>query len=404
MIPRGRPDIGWIDLCAALAGCAVPGNRLALEARAISAFGADGGCLACLSVRTGWDLVCRVMAWPRGSEVVVSAINLDDMLHIARHHGLVPIPVDVDPATLAVDPNELERAISEKTRAILVAHLFGSRMPLDDLVAVASKHNLLLVEDCAQAFSGDGFQGHRASDVRLFSFGPIKTRTALGGALVRFRDPDLHHRAAGLHQAYPVQSLLPFLRRLALFALLKGLSTRPSFSLFTRACAGLGMDYDRAIQQALRGFGGGDLIARIRRRPAPPLLRLLARRLEQSGPDDALGRIEYARRLGACLPEAVLVGAGCRDHTHWVTPIRCRDPERLIERLRAAGFDATRAASRLCAVSSGPKDSPPPAAAALLERLVYLPMWPEMSEHEMRRMADVVAAHEREQVPEASIT
>src|SRR5689334_4277182 len=136
MIPRGRPGIGWADLCVALAGCLSPGDRAAWEARAAAAFGAGPCCVSCLSVRSAWDLVCQAMAWPQGSEVILSAINLEDMLHIARHHGLVPVPIDVDPVTLAVDPAELESTVTGRTRAILVAHLFGSRMPLDEIVSV----------------------------------------------------------------------------------------------------------------------------------------------------------------------------------------------------------------------------------------------------------------------------
>ena len=54
----------------------------------------------CLSVRSGWDLLLHVLAWPAGSEVIVSAITHPDMIRILRAHGLVPVPVDVDLDTL----------------------------------------------------------------------------------------------------------------------------------------------------------------------------------------------------------------------------------------------------------------------------------------------------------------
>ena len=392
MIPRGRPDIAWTDLCAALAGGLVPGDYARCRSRAATAFRAGENCLPCLSVRSGWDLVLRATAWPRGSELIVSAINLDDMLRIARHHGLVPVPVDVDPTTLAVDKTELESAVTGRTRAILVAHLFGSRMPMDDIVATAERHKLFLVEDCAQAFSGDGFRGHHASDLCLFSFGPIKTRTALGGALLRFRDPKLHRRVKALESCYPLQGRLEFLRRVAVFAMLKALSSRALFSPFALACRCLGIDYDRLVQNTVRGFAGESLIDRIRRRPALLLLRLLARRLQAAGPADIAARVEYARRLTNCLPESAVVGGDCDEHTHWVIPIRAADPVKLIARLRGAGFDATRAASRLCAVSRDDALPPPPAAAALLEQIVYLPMWPQMSERDLSRLTEIIVA------------
>ena len=55
----------------------------------------------CLSVRSAWDLLLHVLAWPAGSEVIVSAITHPDMITILRAHGLVPVPVDVDLDTLA---------------------------------------------------------------------------------------------------------------------------------------------------------------------------------------------------------------------------------------------------------------------------------------------------------------
>jgi dTDP-4-amino-4,6-dideoxygalactose transaminase len=392
MIPRGRPDIGWTDLCAALAGGLVPGDYARCRARAAAAFRAGENCVTCLSVRSGWDLVLRATEWPPGSELIVSAINLDDMLRIARHHGLVPVPVDVDPATLAVDASELEKTVTQRTRAILVAHLFGSRMPMVDIVAIAERHKLFLVEDCAQAFSGDEFRGHPASDVSLFSFGPIKTRTALGGALLRFRDPVLFRRAEALEGHYPLQGRLEFLRRVGVFTMLKALSSRALFSPFALACRWLGVDYDRLLQNAVRGFAGENLIDRLRRRPALGLLRFLARRLQAAGPADTTARVGYARRLTDILPESAVVGADCEEHTHWVIPIRSADPAKLIARMRRAGFDGTRAASRLCAVSREGALPPAPAAAALLEQIVYLPMWPQMKGPDLRRLAEIVTA------------
>ena len=397
MFPRGRPDIGWRDLCAALVGCLSPDDRAACEARAATAFGAGPGCLTCLSVRSAWDLVCQTMAWPRGSEVIVSAINLDDMLHIARHHGLVPIPIDVDPVTLAVDPAELEKAVTGRTRAILVAHLFGSRMPLEHVAAAAARHNLLLIEDCAQAFSGDGFRGHPASDVSLFSFGPIKTRTALGGAIAGFRDPELRRRVDSLQAEYPIQRRLEFSRRVVNFILLKGLTTRSLFSIFAAGCHALGIDYDAVLQNAVRGFGRGSLIERIRRQPATPLVRLLARRLETSDSAGIRARAAYGARVQGSLAESIAVGRACEEHTHWVLPIRSGDPTGLIARLRRAGFDATRGASRLCAISQEGR-SPPPMAATLIDQIVYLPMWPRMRESDITRMIVIVAAAELEPV------
>ena len=66
---------------------------------------------------------------------------------------------------------------------ILVAHVFGCRMDLTEVVNFAAKHDLFVVEDCAQVFLADGYLGHPSATVSMFSFGAIKTATALGGAI-----------------------------------------------------------------------------------------------------------------------------------------------------------------------------------------------------------------------------
>lgn len=68
------------------------------------------------------------------------------MVHILLQHGLVPIPIDVDPQTLAVDVDHLVPLIGPNTKAIVIAHLFGSRMPLDQILHVAQRHGLCVIE------------------------------------------------------------------------------------------------------------------------------------------------------------------------------------------------------------------------------------------------------------------
>ena len=141
-----------------------------------------------LSVRSGLDLLLTALELPAGSEMIVSAVTIPDMVRIVEHHRLVPVPVDVDGRTLQPVLEHLERSITPRTRAILVAHLFGTHIDMVPIIELAKQHDLLVIEDCAQAFVGSAYAGHPDSDCALFSFGPIKTATALGGAVVPVRD------------------------------------------------------------------------------------------------------------------------------------------------------------------------------------------------------------------------
>lgn len=391
MIPRGTLDIGWRDLLAGLARCVRSERPARVQRRIETRWSAQDDALVCLSVRSGLDLLLQALALPPGSELLVSAITIPDMLTIIRQHSLVPIPLDIDPATLSVNATEAAALIGPRTRAILVAHLFGSRMPLAALLDVAHRHGLLLIEDCAQVYDGV-YHGDPASDVSLFSFGPIKTATAFGGALLRCKDRTLAERLRLLQGHYPRQSNGAFLRRLLRFALLKLLARPICLALFVAVCRLRRRGHDQLINAAVRGFGGKDLMRRIRFQPSAALLHLLERRLRRFDPAGVVERVVFARRVLALLPEIAWPGVAAAVHHHWVLPVESADPERLTRVLWACGFDATRKASSLAVVAPPPERAIPDPVKArrLLNSLVYLPLYRWLSEHELARLGRIV--------------
>lgn len=226
VIPRKQLDIGWTDLACGLAHCLLPAARDTLQNRLAQQWSSPDTALACLSVRSGFDLMLQHLALPRGSEILVSAITIRDMVTIIEQHGLRAVPVDIDPADCAMRCDLAEAAITPRTRAILIAHLFGSRMDMTDIIALARRHKLLIFEDCAQAYAADDYRGHPGSDVAMFSFGSIKTATALGGAMLTFRDASLCSAIRQMQRGYPVQSRWLYLRRIIKHACLKALAYR----------------------------------------------------------------------------------------------------------------------------------------------------------------------------------
>ena len=98
---------------------------------------------------------------------------------IARLHAR-PVFVDCDPLTYNINPTQVEGAITERTRAIIPVHLFGQMADMNPIMEVARRHNLLVIEDAAQAI-GSEYEGRRAGtigDMTCFSFFPSKN---LGG-------------------------------------------------------------------------------------------------------------------------------------------------------------------------------------------------------------------------------
>ncbi len=358
---------------------------MAAEAPARAAAEAAGGTnsLACLSVRSGFDLVLQALALPPGSEIIISAITIPAMAQIIEHHGLTPVPVDIDRASLAPTPMLVTQAITARTRAVLVAQLFGCRADLSDLAALCASRGILLLEDCAQAFEG-AYGGHPGADVRMFSFGPIKTATAMGGALLSFRKPALRAQVAALQTTYPQQATWMYIKRLLLFALLKLLAQPMLFGRFVAGCRFCNVDHDRLISRLLRSSRKGSLAQRLRQRPNPALLTLLARRLGQDHRERIAQRIARAQRIIAALPSGAVPGAKAPDHSHWVLPICCVDPEALVQELWATGIDASRTASSMTVVATAGQT---PVATQIMASILYVPLHPALNEAMIRQIA-----------------
>lgn len=392
MIPRGAPYIGWSDLLAAAVNTITPGNSETVRQRVESRWAPNT--VAFLSVRSGFDALLQVLALPRHSEIIVSAITIPHILDIIARHELVAVPLDVDLQTLAVDADALRRAITSNTKAILVAHLFGSRMPLDDIVAVAREHELLLIEDCAQANDGSGYRGHAGSDVSMFSFGFIKRQTALGGGLLRFKGPTLAEQVRQKQATYPHQSRAAYLHRVATMTAMKFVGMRPVFQLFVALCKWRGWDHDETLGTALRAFSGGDLFARLRQQPSVPLLRTLERRLRQPATKPIAERIALVHVVTTAFPDLSRPGASASHHTHWLFPMLTPEPERLMHHLWTKGFDATCGASNLLYVPA-PEGRPAPVhAMRLMADVLYLPLFPSATTREMQEMANAVREFE----------
>ena len=406
MIPRKRLDIGWSDVLYGIASCLWSVDREKAERKLQQLLPCGEAGLACLSVRSGFDALLTALDFPAGSEILVSAVTIRDMTRILQAHGLVPVPIDLDVSRLAVHRESMRRAVTERTRAILVAHLFGSRMPMEPVLRFAREHGLAVFEDCAQAYAGpedlrapeaDASEGDVSEgDVSMFSFGTIKTATALGGGILCFRDPRLLDVVRREQSRWPIRPRRHFLSRLVKYSLLMLLSYRPLYSAFTGLCRLSGIDHDRLIGERVRGFPGEDLLRQIRHRPSAPLLALLERRIRRFDRETIAGRTAAAHLAIERLPSLRRPGDQSPDHTHWVFPILHENPGELQQSLWKKGFDATRGATSLYVVEA-PDDRPglaPVEARQAFEQLLYLPVYAGLSRRCIERLAAAVREFE----------
>ena len=384
--PRHRIDLAGGDVLTGLRATLRAPDPAALEADVLQAAGMTDRGLVCLSVRSAWDLLLRVLAWPAGSEVIVSAITHPDMITIAQGHGLRAVPVDLDLATLAPRVGDLERACTARTRAVMVVHLFGGRVDLRPIADFARRHDLLLVEDSAQAFTGTDSLAPSGADVSMYSFGMIKTASAVGGALVSVDDAELRSSMRKEQDDWPAQPRIAYVVRLAKAGGLAVFNDPRRFGVVFGLCRRLGVNLDSMINTSTRSFAVGELWARIRRRPAPALLAVLHRRLGHLDQDRLARRAAMGEELRAGLPPTYLhPGDELRRRSHWLFPVLAPDPVALVATLRDAGIDVSTGTSNLVAVPAD-DGSVPFCAGRLMSSIVYLPSYPELGEEGRDRL------------------
>ena len=186
------------------------GEGKALEAELAARAGVRHG----IGVGSGTDalrLALTAVGVGPGDDVITPAFSFVASASTILMAGARPVFVDVDPATCALDPAALERALTPRTRAVVAVHLYGHPAPIDRIVEIARRHGVALVEDAAQAIGAtwDGRPIGGWGDVACLSFYPTKNLGACGDAGMLLTDRDdlaehvrrlRHHGDTGRYQ------------------------------------------------------------------------------------------------------------------------------------------------------------------------------------------------------------
>ena len=392
---RHRLDIRLGDFAYALLASAFARDARARSARMAASWSPAGEGVVCRSVRSGFHLLLDALDLQAGAEVLVSAVTHPDMVQIIEGHGLVAVPVDLDVATLAPRLQLAERMVTPRTRAILIAHLFGGRVDLAPYAVFARQHRLHLWEDCAQAFTRPDDTGDPAADASMYSFGALKTCTALGGALLRVKDPVVLGQMRAIQLLWPLQQRRAY-AAIVLKFLVFGFATLPIvYGLLAWSHRMMGRDFDRLVNSSVRAFHSGDLLTQLEVQPCAPLLATLAFRLRTFDDVRLRWRTASGEWLTANLPiHLVVPGAALHGSTHWLFPVLTSRADQLIVACRRAGFDAARGASSVCAVAgpAGRPEAEPTSAQRMMASLVFLPAYPELPKGSLARIVAAAGA------------
>ncbi|HNR20470.1 MAG TPA: DegT/DnrJ/EryC1/StrS family aminotransferase [Bacteroidia bacterium] len=141
----------------------------------------------CVGLANGLDaliLALRAFNFEKGSEVIVPSNTYIATILSIVHNRLTPVLVEPDITTYNINPELIEQAITPKTKAIMAVHLYGKMCDMDPINEIAKKHELKVIEDCAQAHGAayKTIKSGNCSDVGAFSFYPTKNLGALADA------------------------------------------------------------------------------------------------------------------------------------------------------------------------------------------------------------------------------
>lgn len=169
--------------------------------------------ILCASGTVAVELALRGVRVEPGDEVILAAYDFKANFQNVLTVGATPVLVDIDPASWQLDVSQLEDAISEKTKAIIVSHLHGGCVPMQPVMELADRHGISVIEDACQATGAilDGCRAGAAGHVGVLSFGGSKLMTSGRGGAVMTNRPEIAQRIRLFTQrgneAYPLSEM-----------------------------------------------------------------------------------------------------------------------------------------------------------------------------------------------------
>lgn len=213
VIPVAKPEIGKAERRAVdrvmRSGLLAQGSEVSNFEKEFSKFVQDRECVAVNSGTSALHVALLSLGIGKGDEVIIPSFTFAATANSVALTGATPIFVDIDPKTFCIDPIEIVKAITPKTRAIQVVHLYGLAAEMPEIMKIAKKYNLLVIEDAAQAHlaSIEGKPVGSFGDAAAFSFYPTKNMTSGEGGMIVFKDSSVArvarlYRNQGMEKRY----------------------------------------------------------------------------------------------------------------------------------------------------------------------------------------------------------
>jgi len=361
--------------------------------------------LAVPSVRAGISLFLDSGGFEEGDEIIVPSLNYHVVPAILKNRGLRPVFADVDPETWTIDPQDAQKKMTDRTRALIALHVFGQSCRMQELRGICGKRAVLLIEDAAHACGGD-YQGKKLGcwgDIAFFSFGTGKALVAFGGGMVTTDDEEiflrLKKKEGDLKAPAGRLSARVFWGALAETVFTK----RPLFFFLVYPAL-------RILDVLRPGFADRLTEDKVVLEEGDIEVRSVSLSAFQAalglGQLERLAQRNEKRKERAALLTRLLEGIGDiqtqfknekGEHTGLYYSIAAQEPEGLRRFLFARGVDTKKGTMRACSALDffeGPHRCP--VAERIAPRIVELPCYPSLSERDMQYQAGLIRGFHEE--------
>ena len=347
--------------------------------------------------RVAFYYLLKAMQLPPGGEVILPALTFWVVPEMVRVAGLTPVFADVDPYTFNLDPSAFERAITERTVAVVPTHLYGQPCPMDEILSIAARHMVRVIEDCAHAL-GAKYKGQQAGtfgDAAFFSFQTLKPLNTYGGGMAIARDPDVLARVRAQAEAEPWPSLERVNNRLKVGAAQRIFSSPLGFTLTAFP----------ALLTASLFVGRPDVYLWEKIRPLSPMPDSYRERYTNVQAALGLAGLERldawthaTRRHAAIMDEALSGIAAVRtphvtrgaEHVYYQYCVYAPDRDRLVRRALHRGVDVETLHVDVCSTLPLFGTHAPAPNAERAAEVVQLPVYASLGERRARRVGRVM--------------
>ncbi len=323
------------------------------------------------SATAALHLAVTAFGFPRSAKVLVPAITFASTATAVLYNDLIPVFVDVDPVTLSLDLNDMERKLSADCVAVMPVHMGGHPVPMERLMDIAQAHRLAVIEDCAHC-AGGWYRGKRLGtwgDIGCFSFEEKKSMTTGDGGMICSDQTEL---IEPLRAARWVGIDKDTWKRSAGYT-----SVEVDARHWYYEIAVLGYKYNMNDVMAAIGLAQLKKLDRMNARRAQIIQRYL-------------DGIKDCKRVQPLLPYDL------KDSAYWLFGVRCEERDRLILFLKQRGI-AT--GVHYMPLPLHPLfaqfDDPIPVAERVWQTFVTLPLFPDLTDVEVDYVIEALQEFER---------